>query len=229
MTMALEYALEDSVARITFDDGKVNAVSFEIIESMKNCLDQARREAAAVVIAGREGCFCAGFDLKTMKDPADALCLVRAGFELCIDFLEYPLPVVMAATGHAMAMGAFLLLAADKRMGAEGNFKFGLNETRIGFVLPPSALALARARLSPIWLARSLLNAEIFSPSQAMTAGFLDSLSVPERVVSAAITQAHDLAGLHAGAFRATKKQMYADLIRTLRASLNQDFVLVAD
>lgn len=227
--MALTYALENEVARITFDDGKVNAVTFEVIENMRSFLDRTRREAGAVVISGRDGCFCAGFDLKAMKDSADSLRLVRAGFELCIDLLEYPLPVVMAATGHAMAMGAFLLLAGDKRVGAEGDFKIGLNETRIGFVLPPAAMILARARLSVTWLPRSLLNAEILSPPQAMTAGFLDSLSEPDRVVSEAVTQARELAGLHAGAFRGTKKQLYAGLIQSLRTSLDQTFVLTAD
>ncbi len=223
------YHLDETVALITLDDGKVNAVSFTVLDVLQQQLDRAAGEARAVVITGRKGCFCAGFDLQTMQNPADAVRLVKAGFKLCAALLEFPLPVVMAATGHAMAMGAFLLLAADKRLGAEGEFKIGLNETRIGFIVPTVALALARARLLTTWMPRSVLNAEILSPSLAVQAGFLDTLHDPGSLLRAALTEARGLGELKPDAFRETKRRVYGETVRAIRDLLEQDIVLTAE
>ncbi len=225
--MHTTYQLEETVAIITLDDGKVNAVSFDLLDTLKQYFDQAAQEARAVVLCGRTGCFCAGFDLQSMQNPADATRLVETGFSLCVDLLEYPLPVVMAATGHSMAMGAFLLLAADKRIGAGGTFKIGLNETRIGIVIPPFAMALARARLAPTWLTRSVLNAEILTPSQAVQAGFFDTITPPEAVMQDALTEARNLGELHPAAFQETKQLVYGDSVRTMRSLMEQDFTLM--
>jgi len=54
--------------------------------------------------------------------------LVTAGAELALRLYGFPRPVVAACTGHAIAMGALLLLCADARLGTEGDFKIGLNE-----------------------------------------------------------------------------------------------------
>ena len=220
------YQRDCAVAVITLDDGKVNAVSFDLLEALRGYLDQAAAEARAVVMTGRAGCFCAGFDLEIMQQPADAPRLVKAGFALCADLLAYRLPVVMAAPGHALAMGAFLLLAADLRIGADGDYRIGLNETRIGIAVPPLAQTLARARLAPTWLARTVLNAEMLTPAAACQAGFFDRVTISEPVLHDALQAAGDLADLHPGAFEQTKQHLYADTVRALRALLQQELVL---
>src|SRR5713101_2236105 len=133
----VRYRLEEKVAVIEMDDGKVNAISHSVIEA----LDRAEREAKAIVLSGRAGRFSGGFDLGVMRGGAEqARALVGKGAELALRLYGFSLPVVIACTGHAIAMGAVLLLSGDTRLGAEGDFKIGLNEVSIGLALPPFAM-----------------------------------------------------------------------------------------
>src|SRR5262249_32642829 len=58
--------IEDGVAVLRLDDGKVNVVSHRVIELVHAGLDQALEEASAVAIVGRAGKLSAGFDLTEM-------------------------------------------------------------------------------------------------------------------------------------------------------------------
>src|SRR4029450_11523443 len=129
MESPVAFQLEDSVATITMDDGKVNVMSLRMIATLNAALDRAEAERAVVLVTGREGVFSAGFDLPVLRAGGpDAVALVRAGFELAARMLAFPTPVVIACTGHAVAMGAFLLLSGDYRIGASGTYKLAANE-----------------------------------------------------------------------------------------------------
>jgi enoyl-CoA hydratase/carnithine racemase len=125
------YYCDDAIATITIDDGKVNALSFAVLAELNAALDQAERDGAVVILAGRDGVFSAGFDLPVLRGGGpDALAMLRAGFELAARLLAFPRPVVIACTGHAVAMGVFLLLCGDYRVGATGPYKITANEAR---------------------------------------------------------------------------------------------------
>jgi enoyl-CoA hydratase/carnithine racemase len=211
--------LEDEVAVIEMDDGKANAISQSMIEAINRALDRAEKEARAIVLSGRAGRFSGGFDLGAMRGGAEqARALVGGGAELALRLYGFSLPVVIACTGHAIAMGAVLLLSADTRLGADGDFKIGLNEVAIGLALPPFALRLAEARLSKRHLVRAALEAEIYAPSQAVDAGFLDRITSPEALAVEALAEAKRLAALDPAAFHATKIGLRSDTIARIRA-----------
>ena len=150
MQSLVGYQLADSVATITVDDGKVNVLSLRAITEINQALDRALDDAAVVVLAGRPGVFSAGFDLPVIRagGPA-ATSMLRAGFDLAERVLSYPRPVVIACTGHAVAMGAFLLLSGDYRVGAAGPYKITANEVAIGLTMPRAAVEICRQRLTP--------------------------------------------------------------------------------
>jgi enoyl-CoA hydratase len=220
----LTYALEDRVAVLRLDDGKANALSHEAIAALHAALDRAEKEAGSVLVLGREGRLCAGFDLAVMRSGADAVRrLVTAGAELFLRLYEHPLPIAVGCTGHALAAGAILLLSADARIGARGDFKIGLNEVAIGMALPIFAYELARDRLSKRHLARATSQAEIYAPEGAVDAGFLDSLCEPGALETTALAEARRLAALPQPAFRLTKKGLHGATVARLRASLAED------
>ena len=117
-----------------------------------------------------------------------------------------------------MAAGAFVLLAADARIGADGPFKIGLNETQIGLTVPWFLLELARYRLSPPHLDRAVAQATIYAPEDAVVAGFLDRVVPAADLAAEARHTAETLAGLNADAFAATKERLHAPVIEALRA-----------
>ncbi len=222
---SVRYELDGSVAVVRLDDGKVNALSPDVVAALQAALDRAERDAAkALLWVGRPGRFSAGFDLSVMRQGGEAVAsLVTAGAELALRLYEFPCPVVMACTGHSLAMGAVLLLSADTRIGAEGDFKLGLNEVAIGMTLPLFALELARERLSKRHLTRATVEAEIYTPSGATDAGFLDRMTTADGLLDEALAEARRLAELPISAYRETKLRLRSDAVALIRQTLADD------
>ncbi len=219
MDSVISYELRDRVAIITIDDGKANAISLGLATDLLAALQRAKDEAGAIVIAGRPGRFSAGFDLAAMTSSDDvARQLLGIGFEIATEIHQCPVPVVLASTGHALAMGAILLLAADVRVGAAGTYKIGLNEVAIGMPVPQLAVELARRVLDTRAFNSSINLAVVHDPESAVAAGFYDMIVPDEQVIDTAIARATELAAtLHAGAFattRATVRGGYAAEMR---------------
>jgi len=220
----VRYELRDGIALITMDDGKANALSHEVIDALHACLDRAEREARAVLLTGREKRLSGGFDLSVMiSSPEAARNLVTAGAELMLRLYTFPRPVVVACTGHALAAGAILLLVADARIGAAGEFKIGLNEVAIQMTLPIFAMELARDRLSKRHFTAAVTQARIFDPVQAKDAGYLDATAPPAALLETAQDQARHLAALPDPAFRDTKQRERAATVQRIRETLAAD------
>jgi len=222
---SVTYELNDRVALITIDDGKANAISHDITSGIHEALEQARREAGAVVLAGRPGRFSAGFDLSVMtSSPEAARNLLKAGAEIAIEIHEFPMPVVVASTGHALAMGAILLMAADTRIGADGTYKIGLNEVAIGMPVPKFAVELARTSLSNAAFTSAVNHATVYDPAGAVTAGYLDQVVAADAVISTALAHAAELAErLDPNAFALTRANCRGASLELIRSGLNND------
>ena len=115
--------------------------------------------------------------------------MVGGGAALALRLYSFPLPVVAAVDGHALAMGAVLLLAVDERISGDREAKIGLNETAIGMTLPEFALILARERLASTHRTRATANAEIFDPAGAAEAGFVDRVVPAESLAAEAFAR----------------------------------------
>ena len=218
------YELHDSVATITMDDGKVNALSLRMLQTLGEALDRAETDRAIVVLTGRPGIFSAGFDLQTLRaGGADAVQMLKAGFELAERLLSFPTPVVVVCSGHAIAMGSFLVLSADYRVGVSGDFRITANEVAIGLTMPRAAIEICRQRLAPAQFNRAVLLAEVFSPEDAVKAGFLDQVVGPAELSTASAAAAQRLAALDLQAHLSTKQRVRSAFLRELRVAIEED------
>ncbi len=217
------YELIDQVAVVTMDDGKANAFSPDMIASVNNLLDRAEAEAKAVVLTGRVGIYSGGFDLRIIRgdDPQAAVDMRLGGTRLMMRLYGLPLPLVIAASGHAIALGAFCLLTADYRIGTAGDFRVGLNETAIGMSLPPFGLMLARERLSKRFLTRATVAATMFAPDEAKDAGFLDDVVRKEDLRDTAIEVASSFLALDGAAYAAVKHALRGESIAAVLDGLD--------
>lgn len=216
--------IEDGVAVVRLDDGKVNVISHRVIELVHAALDDAVRDGSSVAIIGREGKLSAGFDLSEMTaGPEQAAALVGAGGRLLMRIYGHPQPVALGVTGHALAAGALLALSCDTRIGADGPAKIGLNETTIGMGLPHYAVELAEARLAPGHLLRAAVQAEIYDPAGAVAAGYLDRVVPAADVETAVIDEARRLGQLPGGAYRHTKLALHQAMIDRVLERLDDD------
>ena len=217
----MNYTLNEKIATITLDDGKANAVSHTFMDEINSALDQAENEAGAVVLLGRHGVFSAGFDLKEIQKGADAAnALVARGAELFYRLFGFPMPLVAGCTGHAMAAGAFLLLSCDTRIGVRGDFKLGLNETAIGMSLPVFGLELARNRLSKRHLTSAVIQSHLYSPDEAVHAGYLDETVVADDIEGRCLELATGLLALPTHAYANMKRDIRQAPLAAIKASL---------
>ena len=222
-----ERVADGTVALITMDDGKANALSKQGIADLVAAIDEAEADpsVAAAVIAGREGKFSGGFDLNVMRsgDFGAMVGLVADGGDMVTHVYRSGLPVVAACTGHALAAGALLLLGCDLRVGATGDYKIGVNEVAIGMVLPDWAMTICRERLSKRHLQRAVATARITDGAGAVDVGFLD-IAVPlEDVVSRAIEEAAAFAPLDRNAYAGTMKQFRYEITDKMSAQAAAD------
>jgi len=225
MDALVTYHLDDGIATITMDDGKVNVMSNAMQAEINAALDRALDDGAVVVIEGRDGVLSAGFDLPTLRGGGDdGWRMVRGGFELAHRVLGFPLPVVIACTGHAIAMGTFLLLSGDYRVGARGPYKLVANEVAIGLTFPRVGIEILRQRLTPAAFNRAAMLAETFSPEDAVTAGFLDRVVGPAEVRTAARSAAAQLATLDLGAHARTKAVAREGVLAAMLASIEAEY-----
>ncbi len=223
MTELTHYEIIDDIAIVTMDDGKANAFGPNMIAAVNASLDRAADHARAVLLTGRPGLFSGGFDLKVIRsgDAEAAKTMRLAGTRLMMRLYGLPLPLVIAAPGHAVALGAFCLLTADYRVGTAGNFNIGLNETSIGLSLPPFGLMLAREQLSKRYLTRAAIGATMFSPENAKDAGFLDEVVAVEDLRETALSAARRLIELDGTAYAAVKDGLRGESIATILAGLD--------
>ncbi len=209
------YELDDGIATIRMDDGKVNALSEAMVGEISSRFDQAEADEAVVILTGRERTFSAGFDLRTEAEGWPAM--LTAGARLMERMLSFPRPVVAACNGSAVAAGAFLLLSADYRVGADVDLKVGLNEVAIGLTLPWFAIELARHRLPRPWFDRCTVTGALIGAEDGVRAGFLDELVAPDTLEARALEAAKTLAGLNHDAHLATKLRVRSEVLDGLR------------
>lgn len=224
MSDLVSYHLDDGIATLILSNGKVNAISPEMISAFNAALDQAEKDRAVVIITGQPGILSGGYDLKVMTaSPEQAIELVRQGSSLARRLLSHPFPVVIACPGHAVAKGAFLLLSVDYRIGVEGPFSIGLNEVQIGMTMHHAGIELARDRLRKSAFHRSVINGEMFNPVSAVDAGFLDQVVKPEALLDTSREVARQLKKINMRAHKDTKLKVRKELLDTLDKAIELD------
>jgi enoyl-CoA hydratase len=220
----VHYQLEGEVATITMDDGKRNALSPKMLGALGDAIDQAERDGAMIVLTGRTDTFSAGFDLKVMgAGGTAAVAMLKSGFAMTERLLSFPRPVIAASTGHAMAMGLFLLLSSDYRVGVSGPYKYAANEVAIGLPMPRVAAEVLRLRLTPAQFQRAATLAAMYTPEEALAVGMLDEVVSLDKLLDQARAAAAQFAQLDKRAHHITKLRLREKSLSAIRRGLPLD------
>jgi enoyl-CoA hydratase len=231
MSDRVAYRLENGAAKITMDDGKVNVMSAAMLRDLGAALDQAEIDKAIVVLrSARKGIFSAGFDLKVFAagDTEGSLEMVKTGAELALRLMAHPFPTIGVLEGHAFPMGTFLLLACDARIGARGKHRMGLNEVAIGISPPGFAIELARSRVHPAWLNRTVTMGEMYEPDDAATAGFLDRVVAEDQVDATVEAIVEGLGGVHLPSHARAKLALRRGAMAAMREAIDRELTMEA-
>jgi enoyl-CoA hydratase len=205
----------DRVSVVRIDRPPANALDLPLLEEGHRVLeDLAAAPPGPVVLAGREGFFSAGMDLKVVPTlgPEEQPALVAGINRLFAGWYALPRPVVAAVTGHAIAGGLILALCADRRVGTTSRGRYGLTELKAGIPYPAVAMAVVKAELTPA-VARDLtLRARLVDATEAAELGVLDEL-VDGDPLPRALEVAGELAQLPAETYGRVKGQLRAETI----------------
>lgn len=227
MSDLVTYVQTDGIAVVTMDDGKANVMSAAMLASLADAFGRAEADGAVAIITGRGRIFSGGYDMALFGRPIEEIAAtLQAGGELVEQILAHPLPVVAAVNGHAIAQGAFVLLACDVRLGVRGDARTGLNEVAIGLTIPHYGVELARHQLAPAWFDHATLTGTLYDPPAAQQAGFYHELVAPEELMAVARVQAERLAGLDMTAHAGTKERVRRPAREAIRAGHAHEFVL---
>jgi enoyl-CoA hydratase/carnithine racemase len=160
----------------------LNALHPDMISAISGALDAALAESdlRAILLSGRGRAFCAGADMKYNQSVADQpggnTAFVRAVSELTIRLEEYPLPVIAAINGTAVAGGLELALGCDLIIAASGA---KLGDMHANYSLFPgggASVRLAR-RIGAPQAKRLMWWGETVSAAQAQAIGLVDMVA----------------------------------------------------
>jgi enoyl-CoA hydratase len=225
MSQLVTYSFENNISLITMDDGKANVFSVQMLKELYAALDQAEQAGSVVIIAGREKMFSGGFDLSVFKsgDNEQILEMLTLGAELSYRLLSFPLPIIAACTGHAVAMGTFVLLCTDYRIGAQGNSKFAANEVAIGLTVPYFAIEVVKQRIINKHRSKAIGLAHFFDVDEALEAGFLDEAVEANQVLAAATLKVEEILKLDLDAHKGSKLRLREPMLSSLREAIDRD------
>lgn len=208
----LLFEQRDFTAYVTLNRPEVkNAMNFKMVEELTQVFTalQENRRIRAIVLSGAEGTFCAGGDIKEMRDNHVPGAQNATNLDNMLRACNEASQVVIAKIeGAALGGGLGLVCVSDIAIAAS-NAKFGLPEVRLG---------IAPAYISPyilqrVGLARSrelMLTGRRFNGSDAHEYGFLHQVCPPDELGHCVDVELDEIRQAAPGAIAATKKLIFA-------------------
>ena len=206
------YEIQQGIAQITMDDGKVNAMDVAFFEEVGGALDRAEADGAkTLIITGRPGHFSAGLDIKLMPtlSPAELNRFAETFARTLLRVFSVPLPTIAVCSGHAVAGGAMLAFSCDLRFAVDGPYRIQMNEMLVGIPFPSWMLLIGRSSLPMEGFMEAFLHAKPFSPAEAVERRMFHGLTREgEDPIAQAQAAAEKLKGLNLPAYGTSKKRL---------------------
>lgn len=201
--------IEGHVATVAFGTGeRLNALGMEEWEELGLAARElgAADSVRAVVVRGRGGVFCAGFDLREWAG-ADAEEITGRFWEIeqaLRAFEDLPMPTVAVVEGVAAGGGCQLALACDLQLMA-ASARIGMPTSRLGILVPPSFATRLALRIGPSRTKDLLYGGRMLSASEAHDVGLVTTLVADPELDSALAILLDTWTGLSQGSLRAAK------------------------
>jgi enoyl-CoA hydratase len=223
----INYEIDNRIAVIKMDDGKANAMDNVFFEEFSKSLDDVETSNAKVLIfAGRPGFFSGGLDLKLVStlQPKELFTFYETFALTMLRVFSLPIPTIAACTGHAIAGGAMLSFACDRRFIIDGNYKIQINEVLIGVPLPSFMLLIGSSAIPQQWQNETLLHGRAYNPKELVARNIFDAVvKEGDDVVDYAKSEAEKLLALNLPAYALTKKRMRSSRVEEVKILLKDE------
>ena len=205
---------ENDISIIKLDDGKANAFSYDMLSQVNELLTKVPRDSGALVIAGREGLFSGGFDLKTLAtgDMEKITKMVQLGYRLLLELFSFDRPIVAAVSGHSIALGLFVTCSADYRIAIDGKYVCQANEVRNNMDIPTQIMEIIRARVNKKYFYSAVYHSDAYSVQESIEVGYIDEVVSEDQFMQRVMEKAKELATLPHPFYANTKKTAQDDV-----------------
>jgi enoyl-CoA hydratase len=230
----MHYAIEDRIALITLDDGKMNVINWDFLKEMNEVLDSAIADQAGALIltTGRPGILSAGLDLKFLPTLTflGHYRFSRAFAETMLRLYQFPIPTVAAYAGHAIAGGALMSFACDCYIAVDGPYRIQMNEVVNKMVIPTWISLICRSSIPHRWQKEALLHSRAYSPREAFERGIVDTLiEAGGDIMEAARAVARDFLRLDGRSYATTKDFLLREEVKHAMEIFEKEFIEVRE
>ena len=211
---------------LTLDRPPANALDERLLADLAAALASAAADDAvrALVLTGAGAFFSGGFDLSAPRRDEAAVRRLRELYrESHLRLFTLAKPTVAMVAGHAIAGGLVLVLACDYRLGLDGDYRVGLNETAIGASYPKVALEIVRLRLTHARASELLLGAALYPASEAIRLGVVEELVPADRLEATVLRRAARLGAFPREAYAHTKAALVAESVTRVEAESEEE------
>ena len=201
----------DSVAVLRMEHGKANAVDTDLFADLGRALDDVEASPArSLVLTGSGSMFSAGVNLfKVLEGGVPYLEEFLPALSSAVRRLfTFPLPIVAAVNGHAIAGGCILAAACDRRIMNREHGKIGVTELLVGVPFPVDALEVLRFLLPERHVQSLVYSGRPLSAEEALEIGLVEEAASGEAVLDRACEVAKKMGRLAGDAFATTKRQL---------------------
>ena len=205
----ISVSLNDGIATVKLDRGKVNALNEPLIEQLHGCFAdiETNRDVRAVILTGQGKFFSFGFDIpEFLSYPKESFTGYLAKFTgLYTSMFLFSKPVVAALNGHTIAGGCMIALACDTRVMVSEKAKISLNEINFGSSVFAGSVEMLKFCVGRKNAETILYSGAMYSAEEALRLGLIDRISSPEELMDDAGKAARELAGKDLAAFKSLK------------------------
>jgi 3,2-trans-enoyl-CoA isomerase len=215
--MHIEYKGSVAIARMQL--GKGNAMGGDFLIGLNQMLDELQEKpAGCVVLTGYDKFFSAGLNLLELweYDRVQLTQFLTQFSHTFMRLMKIPQVIISAINGNAIAGGAILAQTTDYRIMAKGDIRIGVNEIQVGIPFPRQVLEIVKDRLPVTSHFDAVYRGVLFSPEEALKAGFVDEICDKEVLEERAISLAKEMASRHFDALACIKRDMSASKLERL-------------
>jgi len=208
---------ENGVATVTLNQPeRRNSLSMALLEALSEVLEQIAGDGSVrvVVLAAAGKVFCAGHDLREMRDQFDSHDFQLRLFQQCSRVMQQivnlPKPVIARVAGVATAAGCQLVASCDLAV-AEKGARFATPGVNIGLFCSTPMVALSR-NVSRKHAMEMLLTGELIDAARAEQIGLINRAVEPEALDETVYVMAATIAGKSGHTLKIGKEAFYKQL-----------------
>jgi len=199
---------DDGVAVVTLDNPKVNALSAELRQQLKETAQALQADPpGAVVVTGGERIFAAGADITQFGGADEATGIVASFHEAMAAVADIPRMVIAAVAGYALGGGCELTLACDYRIASE-RAVFGQPEILLGIIPGGGGTQRLSRLVGPSRAKDLILTGRQVPADEALAIGLVDRVVPADQVYAEAVAWAGQFTRAASYAVRAAKESI---------------------